>query len=232
MADKPATDEGGSPEQDNQASETVLAGPPGQSFVADTNNPGAESKTVTAARRVTTQEALSDQGLYRIQEHETRIRHHSGPLPDPETLRELGEIYPQAPKLIFEEFRAQSAHRREMEHLVIEGNLKATHRGQIIGGLIGGAGVVGSLIVAGLGYGWAGFGIAATSLVSLVSVFIHGRHAQEKERLQKEKIRRQIAKDEPVERFEGEETPGQAVKEPPPRSRSSGAPGGPGTTAY
>ncbi len=210
MADDPARGDRDFPELKDQASDAVLAVPPEPSFVADTNNPGATNRSVTAAHRRMTQEAMDNAGVFRIQEQETRIRRHSGPLPDPETLRELGEIYPNAPKMIFEEFRAQSTHRREMERLVISANVKAMHRGQVIGGLIGGSGVIGSLVVAGLGYGWAGFGIATTSLISLVSVFIHGRSAQEKERAEKERIRGQIAAGEPIEKVEVEPMPSQA----------------------
>lgn len=109
-----------------------------------------------------------------------------------------------------------------MERAVITANIKAMHRGQVIGGLIGGAGVVGSLIIAGLGYGWAGFGIAASSLIGLVSVFVSGRSAQEKERLEKEKLKGRIARGEPVEELEEDQPPAQA----PSRGQISGSSGG------
>ena len=50
-------------------------------------------------------------------------RLHTGPLPHPAILREMGEIYPEAPKMIFEDFHAQSSHRREIEKKVIDNRI-------------------------------------------------------------------------------------------------------------
>lgn len=68
--------------------------------------------------------------------------------------------------------------------------------------MLGGIGLVGSLVVAGLGHGWAGFGIALTSLGSLVSIFVYGREEQKKERLEKAKIQEEIKKGQPIEKME------------------------------
>ena len=56
--------------------------------------------------------------------------------------------------------------------------------------------------MAGLGYGWAGFGIAMGSLVSLISLFVYGREAQKKERNEKAELREMIAKGVPIEELE------------------------------
>ena len=60
-----------------------------------------------------------------------------------------------------------------------------------------------SLIVAGIGQGWAGFGIALTSLGGLVSIFVYGRNEQMKERMGKQALRDKIAEGEPIEEIEG-----------------------------
>lgn len=180
-----------------EASELVLSPPAVRPSVADTANPATDPGSLSASISISS-EALEAQGLqFLSHSRETRIRR--GPLPDPATLRELAEIYPNAPRMIFEEFRAQSNHRREMERAVVTANIKVMLRGQIIGGLIGGAGVVGSLVIAGMGHGWAGFGIATSSLVGLVSVFVGGRRSQEKERIEKAKVKSEISRGEPVE---------------------------------
>jgi uncharacterized membrane protein len=199
MADDQFGDEKPPANQD-EATELVLSPPSGRPIVADTAGPMIDRAPVSASHRVSSEALLAEGLQYLSHKRETRI--HQGPLPDPATLRELAEIYANAPKLIFEEFRAQSNHRREMERSTIQANIKAMLRGQVIGGLIGGAGVVGSLIIAGMGHGWAGFGIATSSLVGLVSVFVRGRQAQERERLEKERLRGRIAKGHPIEELE------------------------------
>jgi len=99
---------------------------------------------------------------------------------------------------IFEEFHAQCAHRIEMEQLRMKTTSTLALRGQMIGGILGAIGLVGSLIVAGIGHGWAGFGIALTSLGSLVSIFVYGRDQQKRERIEKQAIRDVTAKIERV----------------------------------
>lgn len=59
----------------------------------------------------------------------------------------------------------------------------------------------------GLGQGWAGFGIAMTSLVSLVSVFVYGREQQKKERGEKAVVKEKIKGGKTIEDLES----------PPPR---------------
>ena len=88
------------------------------------------------------------------------VKVHIGPLPDPETLKELAALYPEAPKVIFEDFHAQCSHRIQMEELRMKTTSTLALRGQMIGGILGAIGLVGSLIVAGIGHGWAGWGKA------------------------------------------------------------------------
>lgn len=207
------------PAEPGEASELVLSPPTVQPSVADTAHPPIGPGAVSASLTISS-EALEAQGLhYLSHSRETRIQR--GPLPDPATLRELAEIYPNAPKQIFEEFRAQSNHRREMERSVVTANIKVMLRGQIIGGLIGGAGVVGSLIIAGMGHGWAGFGIATSSLVGLVSVFVGGRRSQERERLEKAKVRGAISRGEPIEDLVDGSPANQSDSTRPPQNEAS-----------
>lgn len=94
-----------------------------------------------------------------------------------------------------------------MERAVITNKNTLALRGQIIGGILGGIGLTGSLVVAGLGYGWAGFGIAMTSVSGLVTTFVVGRESQKRERLKKEELRQQIKRGEPIEELEGIDSP-------------------------
>jgi hypothetical protein len=109
-----------------------------------------------------------------------------------------------------------------MELAVITTKNKLATRGQYIGGALGAIGLIGSLVIAGRGQGWAGFGIALTSLGSLVSIFVYGREEQKKERLDKERLREQLRRGEPIEDLEkADRAPGKP-KRPP---RSTQAPG-------
>ncbi len=76
----------------------------------------------------------------------------SGPLPDPHTLRDLIAIYPDAAQVIFNEFREQSAHRRELERLTVQTGATLALRGHVVGGALGGVGLVGSFVIAAFGH--------------------------------------------------------------------------------
>jgi len=131
-----------------------------------------------------------------------RVKVHIGPIPDPETLKELAALYSEAPRLIIEDSHAQTSHRIEMETMRMKTASTLALRGQLIGGSLGAIGLVGSLIVAGIGQGWAGFGIALTSLGGLVSIFVYGRNQQTKERIGKQALRDKMAEGEPIDEIE------------------------------
>ena len=144
---------------------------------------------------------------------------HGGPLPSAEVLRELDEVYPDASKIIFEDFQAQSAHRREREREVVATKNLLAVRGQLIGGFLGMIGLIGSTIVAGLGQGLAGFGIAMLSVGSLVSVFVVGREAQKGERKEKAKLIEKIKRGDPIVALEEGDDPEKKPTKPPPTKR-------------
>lgn len=217
MADHPSDAEE-SPADRDDATELVLSAPAGRPIVADTAGSVISGESGSASVSVSSEALLAEGLQYLSHKQETRI--HKGPFPDPATLQALAAIYSNAPKIIFEEFRAQSNHRREMESSTVQANIKAMLRGQIIGGLIGGSGVVGSLVVAAMGHGWAGFGIATSSLIGLVSVFVGGRQAQERERLKKEELRGRIARGDPIEQIERDRPPKRPGEDDP--SQGSG----------
>ena len=139
----------------------------------------------------------------------------SGPLPDPLLLQGLVDIYPDAAKVLFEEYHEQSAHRRELERISVTTGSALALRGQIIGGMLGGIGLIGSLVVASLGREWAASIIGTASLVSLVSVFVVGRDQQKKERVEKAAIREKINQGDPVEDIEQSGSPAKSPSKPP-----------------
>jgi Predicted membrane protein (DUF2335) len=129
---------------------------------------------------------------------------YAGPLPDAQTLAELAALYPEAPKIIFDDFVAQAKHRRSLEGKVVDTNNRLALRGQLIAGGLGAVGLLVSGGVAAMGQPLGGFGIAVASLTALVSVFLAGREKEKKERVEKAKVQAKIAKNEPLESTEPE----------------------------
>jgi uncharacterized membrane protein len=127
---------------------------------------------------------------------------YSGPIPDPRTLKALAEVYPDAPKVIFEDFKAQAKHRRALEERVIEKDCKAALRGQIIGGIVGCIGLATAGVFAVAGYPAFGIAIVGLDLFSLVSLFVTGHVIHARERVQKTKIREMLKRDHPVDEIE------------------------------
>ena len=103
---------------------------------------------------------------------------HSGPLPDPETLKEYGEIIPNGAERIMKMAESQSTHRIELEKLAITSQLSQSGRGQIFGFILGLSAVGGSITCILLGHEVGGSILGAGGITSLVSVFVLGRRSQ------------------------------------------------------
>lgn len=188
--------------QTQEAKETSNLGQsPLPTFIADTGTP-------------------DDRGNLVVRTVRAEIREHRGPLPDIEYFRELAEIYPDAPRIIIEDFQEQARHRRHLETMVVESNIVLSHRSQIFGFAIGIVGLVGSLIVVGRGYPSAGAAIATGCVLGLVTVFVLGRESQKRERIEKEKVRQRIRRGDPIEDLEPEEKSNAPVSLP---ERSDGS---------
>ena len=190
---KPAVSEGISPRT------PLTASPPSdQAIIADTAHVSSDSDHAATAEFIES----SGQSLLAVR-MASRTTVHMGPLPDPATLRELNNIYPGAAKLIFEDFHAQSAHRRTLEQSVVMSKIALAQRGQVLGGLIAAVGLIGSLIVIGLGHTTGGIAVATTCLLSLVGIFVSGQRNQTRELAEKAQIREKIKRGAPVEEIEG-----------------------------
>ena len=131
---------------------------------------------------------------------------HRGPLPDAKYFRELAKINPDAPRIILEDFQEQARHRRSLEKLVTETNAVLARRSQIFAFTLGLVGLTGSFIVVGLGFPVAGTTIATGCVVSLVTVFLLGRERQKRERVEKERIREQMRRGDPIEKMDEDAT--------------------------
>lgn len=98
-----------------------------------------------------------------------------GPLPCPDDLAAYNTIIPDGAHRIMQMAEAQSAHRIEIEKVVITSQQAQATRGQWFGFLIGLAGLGCGTTAAMLGQPWARASIAGTTLVGLVSAFLFGR---------------------------------------------------------
>ncbi|WP_419802333.1 DUF2335 domain-containing protein [Mucilaginibacter sp.] len=102
----------------------------------------------------------------------------SGPLPDPETLQQYKEIYPESVQIIFDVFKNQSSHRTAMETLVVTSQQKQSAWGQIYAFIIAIFVFAGSMFLIYLGHEVSGGILGSVDLVGLVTVFIMGRFYQ------------------------------------------------------
>jgi uncharacterized membrane protein len=140
---------------------------------------------------------ISTTELVEVISHHIKV--HQGPYPDPETLAEYAKIYPPSAEIIFKNGIEQSEHRRSLETKLLEHNIKASERGQLLGFALGVIGLLGSFTVIHAGHDTAGTITCGASLIGLVSVFVYGRRMEKQERAEKKSVQDQIARREPVE---------------------------------
>ncbi len=91
---------------------------------------------------------------------------------------QYNEAVPNGADRIMVMAEKQSAHRIEIESLVIRSQQEQSGRGQIFGLVIGLFGILAGAAVACLGHDSVGGVIAGTTVVSLVSAFIAGKQRQ------------------------------------------------------
>lgn len=89
---------------------------------------------------------------------------HIGPLPDPITLRAYGQIMPGLPERIVSGMEGETDHRQNLET-----------RGQTIGALLAGGGLVGGVAAILFGHDLAGVAIVASGVGPLVYAFVRSR---------------------------------------------------------
>lgn len=110
------------------------------------------------------------------------LRHHSGPLPAPETLAEYERILPGAAERIFVRFEKQSDHRMSIESKVIGSNTFSQSFatvGSVIFSIL--ALFAGTLLVY-LGKDVSGLTLFFGAIAPVTATFFYGRHKQEQER--------------------------------------------------
>ncbi len=112
-------------------------------------------------------------------------RYFSGPLPPPEVLAQYNEIVPGAAERILKMAEEQSAHRRRLEDKTISAQLHESGRGQWMALIVTLEFPGGSLWITHDGYPAVGATLSSATVVSLATVFILGKRAQQKDLEQK-----------------------------------------------
>lgn len=100
---------------------------------------------------------------------------YSGPYPHPDHLARFNEVVPGSGRDIFDEFKAQGEHRRNMEALLVRGNERRADRGQWMAFLIVIFFLGTSVWLIREGHETAGIILGSVDLTALVTVFIVGR---------------------------------------------------------
>lgn len=107
---------------------------------------------------------------------------YQGPLPLPRHFREYEEILQGSAQRILAMVERQSAHRQEIEKIVVRGDSSRSWVGVFVGGFLSLCCVVGGIALAFHGQATAGATIATASVVGLAGVFVYGTHSRRVER--------------------------------------------------
>jgi uncharacterized membrane protein len=110
---------------------------------------------------------------------------HSGPLPHPATLEKYNRIVPGGAQRIFSWVEEQSAHRRRLETLKLEGDIKNERLGQHYGFFIALFVIAGGFALIWNDKDVAGVAMVLSALAVLAGVFVYGQKKQRQEREQK-----------------------------------------------
>jgi uncharacterized membrane protein len=113
---------------------------------------------------------------------------HIGPLPHPSTLEGYERIVPGSAKMIFDNFDAQSSHRREMEKYALRWGTIRSFVGLAAGFILAIVVFIFSFFLIKDGHDAAGATMATANLAALVGVFVYGSHVVRDERLKRAKI--------------------------------------------
>jgi uncharacterized membrane protein len=106
----------------------------------------------------------------------------TGPLPPPDMLRAYDDIHPGLAAKIVEQFEEQGRHRRDLEHRVVTGNVRAQDRGQWLGFASFVSVVVAAVILGLAGHERVALAVVGMDLAGFGGLYVYGRREQRRER--------------------------------------------------
>jgi uncharacterized membrane protein len=104
-----------------------------------------------------------------------------GPIPHPEILKGYDGVVKDGAERIFAMAEKQSNHRMQLERRVIEEELKQSRLGQLFGFIIGMLGLGLAVLLAMFGHETVASIFGTTTIIGLVTVFVLGKRAQQKD---------------------------------------------------
>jgi len=106
------------------------------------------------------------------------MQHIEGPLPSGRELKRYRDADPSAPRIILDEFRAESRHRRSMEREIVKGENRRADRGQVFALVIIVVGLTISAFLIQGGHEVAGGFIGGLDLLGTAALFLTGARAR------------------------------------------------------
>lgn len=110
----------------------------------------------------------------------------SGPLPPPEVLAGYDEIVPGMAERLLVKFEKQADHRMSLEKRVIDGDVRRSWAGLLLGFTFGVALLVASVYMIANGFAVAGIIVIATELVAIAVALIYSTETRRRERQRKQ----------------------------------------------
>lgn len=135
----------------------------------------------------------TDNAVAKLDEHEvgqremhilrqSHVIEHSGPLPPAEELRRYEQIAPGFALEILEMAKRAQQHAHEVDRSMVQNqnefakqHLKYFGRGQLVGGILALAGIIGGSVAACLGHGYAGAALVGAVMTPLMIAFGWGK---------------------------------------------------------
>ena len=111
---------------------------------------------------------------------------HSGPIPDPITLKGYENICPGAADRIITMAENQAKHRQEIGKISIRSRTGDSKMGIIFGFILALATIISGTVTIWHGHVWSGAILGSAGPVGIVSAFIYGTRSNRKEREQEE----------------------------------------------
>lgn len=105
----------------------------------------------------------------------TAFQHYAGPIPPPEFLAHYEKLYPGIAKVFLEEPHIEAEHRRSLEKIMVEEQIRLSKRGQLMACTLGSATILGAFVTIFLGHSIGGFSTLLIGIAALMGIFYQAK---------------------------------------------------------